>query len=55
MADDELERLRALFEHAHDPEKPGALRKVWLRIKGRVCPPIESSEPKPKPTKDEAA
>jgi hypothetical protein len=54
VTDDELERLRALFKHAHDQEKKSAFRKALLRIKRRLG--ASMTRPKPKPgKKDEAA
>jgi hypothetical protein len=54
LADDELERLRALFKHAHEHEKKGVFRKLLTRIKRRFAPPMPQPEPK-SAKKDEAA
>ena len=45
MPDDELERLRALFENAHDPEKLGPFRRVMQLFTERFTPPIKQPKP----------
>ena len=54
MPDDELERLRALFEHAHDPEKMNVFRRALRRIKHAFNHDLERPEPEA-PKKKEAA